>query len=228
MNRRTLLKHTLTGLGAALSVPVLAEQCKTILSPPQTKGPFYPRTRVADQNEDLVQIDGHGTPAEGVKIIIHGQVLDELCQPVPGALVDLWQACHSGRYNHPSDPNTAELDPNFQYSAQIIAGPDGHFRFRTVIPGAYPAATDWTRPPHIHFRIAKLGYRELVTQSYFSNFEDLNKKDLILQSLSPEEQNSVVVQVRPWVFNDTMLGQVDLAGDLKITIQKIRPKNVSL
>src|SRR5690606_10325513 len=101
MDRRTLLKAA----------------CLTVLTPPQTPGPFYPRTRVSDQNADLVQIDGRSREAEGVKIFISGRVIDQDCRPVSGALVDLWQACHTGRYNHPADPNKAPLDPHFQYSA---------------------------------------------------------------------------------------------------------------
>jgi protocatechuate 3,4-dioxygenase beta subunit len=39
----------------------------------------------------------------GERIIIHGRVLDENGLPVPGILVEIWQANAAGRYNHARD-----------------------------------------------------------------------------------------------------------------------------
>jgi protocatechuate 3,4-dioxygenase beta subunit len=70
----------------------------------------------------------------------------------------------------------------------------GRFDILTIIPGAYPAAPDWTRPPHIHVKVHKLGYPSLTTQVYFEG-NPLNEVDQILQSLSPAEQKLVTVKV---------------------------------
>ena len=110
--------------------------------------------------------------------------------------MEIWQACESGKYNHPSDPNTAPLDPNFQYWGKAVSDNEGRYRFRTIVPGAYPADTGWVRPPHIHFKIARLGYVELITQMYFSG-ESLNGKDLILQRLKKYDQAKVIVEFKP-------------------------------
>ena len=63
----------------------------------------------------------------------------------------------------------------------------GRYRFRTIIPGAYQASGDWKRPPHVHFKVSRLGYIELITQMYFAG-ESLNDNDLILKRLKKSDQ----------------------------------------
>lgn len=196
MDRRNLLRMGLVTAGGLLAFTKasaqLAPLCQDSLTPAQTKGPFYPVVDQIDKDADLVKVIGRSQIATGKIVIIQGQVTDQLCQPVAGVLVEIWQACESGRYNHSSDTNTAPLDPNFQYWGKAVTDAQGHYAFRTIQPGAYPADKDWIRPPHIHFQISKRGYKELITQLFFSN-EELNDHDLILQDLSPEEQAKVVV-----------------------------------
>ena len=195
MNRRSLLKFGPASAGSLAFLGksnAMADVCNSILTPAQTKGPFYPVFTQVDTDADLVMMAGKTQQAAGKVVIVEGIVTDQLCNPVEGALVEIWQACESGRYNHPSDPNTAPLDPNFQYGGKAVTSADGKYRFRTIIPGAYPAADDWIRPPHIHFKVSRKGYRELITQMYFEG-EALNDKDLILQDLPPQERKEVVV-----------------------------------
>lgn len=197
MNRRHLLKSGLLSSAALLSLPSLAQAqgfCgRGEKTPRQAKGPFYPVVDQVDTDADLIFVNGSKTQAKGKVVIIEGMLRDQACQPVPGALVEIWQACESGRYDHPSDPNTAPVDPEFQYWGKAVTNVAGIYRFRTIIPGAYPADTDWMRPPHIHFKVSKLGYSELITQMYFKG-EEYNAKDLILQNLSKEDQGKVVVE----------------------------------
>ena len=49
----------------------------------------------------------------GERIIVHGRVVDEDERPVPGALIEVWQANAGGRYRHVRDGYVAALDPNF-------------------------------------------------------------------------------------------------------------------
>lgn len=196
MNRRNLLKIGATAAASLVAfnaVAAPAAACKKALTPKQPKGPFYPVVDQIDTDADLIQIENSTQIADGEIVIVEGKVTDQNCIPVAGALVEIWQACKSGRYDHPSDPNTAELDPNFQYWGKAITDSNGLYKFRTIIPGAYPADTNWVRPPHIHFKISKLGYLELITQMYFSGNDELNNKDLILQRLSKSQQKSVIV-----------------------------------
>jgi protocatechuate 3,4-dioxygenase beta subunit len=168
-----------------------------------------------DTNADLVVMTGKNQTARGEIIIVQGQVTDQKCKPVQGVLVEIWQACHTGRYNHHADPNTAELDPNFQYWGKAVTDVQGNYRFRTILPGAYPADDTWVRPPHIHFKISKLGYIELITQMYFAN-NVLNEQDLILKRLSAEQQKRVVIELK------SQDGLPHPAGQFDIQIEKLK------
>lgn len=181
----------LTGLGGLLAG--LARPGSTTplpATPKETAGPFYPVYPQADQDFDLTRIEGRSEQAQGEIIIIEGQVIDTQGNPVTDTTVDLWQANAAGRYHHPHDRNPAPLDPNFQGWAIVLSGKRGAFRFKTVMPGPYPANSEWTRPPHIHFRISKSGYRELTTQLYFPD-HPLNATDLLYQSKMEDEQRAM-------------------------------------
>ncbi|MCF8057665.1 MAG: hypothetical protein K9K67_00100 [Bacteriovoracaceae bacterium] len=192
--RRNLLKKL------ALAVPVgivsksaLANACG--ITPEQTEGPFYPIADQLDKNTDLTQIEGRSARALGEVCFIAGVVQDEFCQPVPGALVEIWQACVTGKYNHPADPNPAKIDPNFQYWGRTVTDKNGEYLFKTIVPGAYPATSTWMRPPHIHFKVHLRGFEELTTQMYWKGHA-LNKTDRILQTLSQKERELVEVEFK--------------------------------
>src|SRR2546430_3692171 len=54
-------------------------------------------------------------------------------------LVEIWQASASGRYTHPDDRNNAApLDPNFQGWGKAVTDQEGHYLFKTILPGQYP------------------------------------------------------------------------------------------
>lgn len=169
----------------------LAQAAPTRPTPPETKGPFYPVKAQKDTDFDLTRIEGHTQAASGRVIEIVGQVLNTEGAPIEDAVVELWQANAAGRYSHPRDTNPAPLDPNFQGWAIVPSGRDGGFRFKTVFPGAYPASPDWTRPPHIHFKIKKNGFVELATQMYFPG-EVLNESDLLLRKKSAEGKKLMI------------------------------------
>lgn len=199
INRRSLLKNSLISTAALLTLPLTARTAEQCLNgektPTQALGPFYPVVDQIDTDADLIQVSGANKAAKGKIIIVEGRITDQACNPVPGALVEIWQACESGRYNHPSDPNTAPLDPNFQYWGKAVTNKEGQYRFRTIIPGAYKADTSWIRPPHIHFKVSRLGYIELITQMYFSG-EQHNATDLILKRLKKSDQRKVIVEFK--------------------------------
>lgn len=218
MNRRSLLRNGALSTAALLAIPLstkAAGQCSTATkTPPQTSGPFYPVLDQMDTDSDLIRIYGASDIAKGKIVIVEGIVTDQMCKPVMGALVEIWQACESGRYNHPSDPNTAELDPNFQYWGKATSDHEGKYKFRTIVPGAYPADASWVRPPHIHFKIARLGYVELITQMYFTG-ESLNAKDLVLQRLTKSDQAKVIVDFKQ------VQNVPHLVGQFNIQIEKV-------
>jgi protocatechuate 3,4-dioxygenase beta subunit len=190
-SRRSFLKVGLIG-GASAALSGLANAAGQLRpTPDEVAGPFYPIFPQKDRDFDLTRIEGKSGLAKGVVIQIEGRVLDTAGKPVEDATVELWQANAAGRYRHPHDPNKAPLDSSFQGWAIVASGKEGQFRFKTVLPGPYPASDTWMRPPHIHFKITKLGYVELITQMYFPG-ERLNETDLLLIRKSKVEQELMI------------------------------------
>lgn len=209
LSRRSVLQAGLvSSLGLGVSTACASETEKTI-TPAQTSGPFYPVVEQADKDADLTIFGDSPNVALGDIITVEGRVFDRDGVPIAGAVVDIWQANAAGRYAHERDWNPAPLDPNFQGWAILRTDPDGRYRFKTIKPGAYPAAQGWDRPPHIHFKVSRRGYHEITTQMYFEN-EPLNDVDHILKSLSEPEQTSVVAALnQSGVFEfDVVLAKV--------------------
>lgn len=160
-----------------------------------TKGPFYPIPDIDKQkyfDADLTRLDEKSPVADGEQIVVQGLVLDMDDRPLESVIVEVWQACASGRYNHPQDRNDRPADPNFQYWAKMLTGADGAFAFRTIHPGKYPGRT-----PHIHYRVIAPKRPELVTQMYFESQSEYNKKDGIYMELKPEQRQAVTVGFEP-------------------------------
>ena len=206
-------RNILTGMiaGATLVATGRAAKAACALTPSQIGGPFYPLA-IQDYDWDLTGVSGGSGQAEGEVIEVIGQVLDAKCQPLPGSVLEVWQANVRGRYNHPGDKLTERpLDPNFQGYARVATDKDGRYRFLTIIPGSYPAIGDWVRPPHIHFKVHAPFNPSVTTQMYFAG-EPLNDKDFLLAPLSPEQRASLEVSfdtvradgIRTGVFNPTI------------------------
>lgn len=163
-------------------------------TPNQTAGPFFPNQPQADRDTDLTQVAGREGRAEGDVIQVSGQVLSTGGDPIEGVLIDIWQANTWGRYAHSADRNSAPIDENFQGWGQMRTDANGHYRFKTIVPGPYPVSRSWSRPPHIHFKLSKPGYHTLTTQMYFSG-HPLNEKDNLLLQHTPSERKNLVVDI---------------------------------
>jgi len=161
----------------------------------QAEGPFFPKHQQIDKNADMTQVGDLDGYAEGDVINITGKVLDTDGNPVKGAVLNIWQADKNGRYMHEDAPETSPLDPHFQYWAILKTGEDGSYNLKTIKPAKYAAMEDWERPPHIHFRVARKGMRELTTQMYFSG-EPLNDVDKLYLEAPESERSSIVVDFK--------------------------------
>lgn len=188
--------------GATLSIPGWSFANSSLylpddlpLTPVQTSGPFYPEVTIEKQlhnDTNLVRKLADHEAAKGQQIKISGAVKNQRGEPLANSVVEVWQACSSGRYNHSRDKsNKMLLDNNFQFWGRAITGKDGRYSFMTIIPGKYPGRFG----RHIHYRIDTEGYRPLTTQCYFDTFGADNAKDGIYKRLSKEDRRLVTVKV---------------------------------
>ena len=139
LSRRALLTRSAVAASLALVArPAGASVCMP--TPKQAEGPFYPVAHRLEEDNDLTWRHDREQQALGQVIEVHGQVTDADCAPLRHALVEIWQACASGRYDHPTDDNPAARDDNFQYWGRTATNDTGHYRFKTIKPGAYPMA----------------------------------------------------------------------------------------
>jgi protocatechuate 3,4-dioxygenase, beta subunit len=193
LDRREILMMSaaLAGSGAVFPRKLAAAESALRRTPDQILGPFYPLSELP-QNPDLTRVPGRPGRAEGQVLNVMGRVLTVAGEPVRTAKIEVWQANAYGRYAHPSDPNPAPLDPNFAGAAALTTGTEGQYRFKTIKPSAYPAASDRKRPAHIHFQVTGQQDR-LVTQMYFEN-DPFNEVDPFLNRIGEAERRALLVR----------------------------------
>ncbi len=138
-----------------------------IVRPAMTEGPFF-------VDEKLNRSDVRSDPASktvrpGAPLrltFLVSSVSTKGCQPLPGAMVDIWQCDASGTY---SDVQGA-VGQKFLRGYQI-SDAKGIASFLTIYPGWYPGRT-----VHIHFKIRHgtgSNQKEFTSQLFFDdNFTD--------------------------------------------------------
>ncbi|MFN3278345.1 MAG: protocatechuate 3,4-dioxygenase subunit beta [Paracoccus hibiscisoli] len=133
-------------------------------------GPTFGHSDIDPIDADLIRNHARTGDPVGERIIVHGRVLDENARPVPGTLVEIWQANAGGRYRHKKDSYLAPIDPNFGGCGRVLTDDQGRYAFRTIKPGAYPWrnwVNNW-RPAHIHLSVFGRAFSQrLITQMYF-------------------------------------------------------------
>ncbi len=159
----------------------------------QTLGPFFDRGLVRAGN-DLTRLGPDAPEALGQVIEIAGQLRQEAAVPVPGSLLELWQANAAGRYAHPADrSDDRPLDPNFFGFGRALTDPDGRYRFRTIKPGPVPHRGNRWQAPHLLFSVFAAGLlRRLVTRLYFPD-EPANETDPILATIADPKARATLI-----------------------------------
>jgi protocatechuate 3,4-dioxygenase beta subunit len=136
------------------------------------EGPMYTveppfRTKIYEEYEGM-------SPDDDV-LFVRGRVSSTTGEPLPGAVVDVWQTGPSGGYDV-----WDERQPEGNFRGRIKVSSDGAYEFQTMVPkpytvptagpvGRYLEAVDqhpW-RPAHIHFKVTAPGHERLVTQVFF-------------------------------------------------------------
>ena len=139
-------------------------------------GPFYldksPRKALGSDLSD---------ERDGVCILVHGKVTDTLHKPLPGAILDTWQADAAGTY-----PIQEQEQGQDKYDLRGVfeADENGRFYYTTVLPKPYTVPYDgpvgdllraghrhaW-RPAHLHYIVRHPGMSSITTEVFFENMD---------------------------------------------------------
>ena len=165
-------------------------------TPSQTVGPFFSIGLERLNRADLAE----GSPGE--RVAIQGCVLDGEGQPVPDAVLEIWQADADGRYHHPEHGGAKGANPFFGFG-RIPSDEQGRFSFTTIKPGPVYGPEGEPHAPHLQLSIFMRGLlKRLVTRLYFPE-DPLNASDPILQ-LVPESRRKTLI-ARPAGPKDNIL-----------------------
>jgi protocatechuate 3,4-dioxygenase beta subunit len=112
---------------------------------------------------------------DGEPCLVTGRVVGTEGEPLPGALVDIWQADHRGFYDVQQPDRVAVGSLRGLFTCDS----DGGFRLRTVVPAPYPIPSDGpvgallaatgrhpNRPAHIHVIAGAVGYEPVTTHVF--------------------------------------------------------------
>ncbi len=160
-------------------------------TPSQTVGPFFHDGLILGGEQLLVDLE-----VPGEWIVISGQVFDGDDQPVPDALIEIWQADAQGFYRHPADPNHTQADKTFRGFGRRATVQEGRFSFLTVKPGRVVGADSQLQAPHINLRVFARGMLiHAVTRIYFAD-EPSNAQDAVLGLIDDLERRNTLIAKR--------------------------------
>ena len=175
-------------------------------TPSQTIGPFFHFSLPYPGGERLVP------PVDPDSVRIVGTVYDGASQPVPDALVEVWQANRAGRYACPEDArDDPPLEEGFTGFGRCPTDDEGRYEFVTVKPGAVPGPDGRLQAPHVNVLIFARGLlRQLVTRIYFPDEAAANAADPILASVGDKAARSTLI---PRQSDDALEFDIHLQGD---------------
>jgi len=167
-------------------------------TPGQTVGPFYGFALPYDAGHELVP------PAHPGAVRLHGRVLDGHGDPVPDALLEIWQADPQG--NVPQQAGSLRRD-GFTFTGWGRSSTDqtGTYSFTTVRPGP----TEEGAAPFIAMTVFARGLlNRLFTRVYLPDHPAL-ASDRLLSSLPAERRETLVATP----VADGLLFDVRLQGE---------------
>ncbi|MGH3761050.1 dioxygenase [Actinophytocola sp.] len=168
-------------LGASMAVIDINHPARADESRPPTEstvlGPFFVEGAPEFALGADICVGAPGTPC-----FVEGTVTNTAGEPVPGAVLEIWQSDEDGRY----DVQYADLDRP-RGRGRLRADERGRYAFWSVHPEAYPIPGDGPvgellvaagrgpmRPAHVHFMVSAPGYRTLVTHVFTADSAHLD------------------------------------------------------
>jgi protocatechuate 3,4-dioxygenase alpha subunit len=151
-------------------------------TPGQTVGPFFGYALPYDGDSELVP----STHPDAVRL--HGRVLDGAGDPVPDALLELWQADPSGVVS--GEAGSLHRD-GFTFTGWGRASTDstGHYSFSTLTPGATGAGA----APYFAITVFARGLlNRLFTRAYLPGDRAALAADPLLASVGDDRRATLV------------------------------------
>ncbi|MEU2283413.1 intradiol ring-cleavage dioxygenase [Streptomyces sp. NPDC013178] len=165
-------------LGVSMLVETINSDGRGDVTESTVLGPFHMTespVRALGADIDLV---GGGEPC-----VVSGRVLSRDGIPLPGAVLDVWQANAEGYY----DVQQPQVQPPGNGRGLFTADAEGRFWFRTCVPSPYPIPTDGPvgdllratgrhpyRPAHIHFIASAEGHAPVTTHIFVAGGDHLD------------------------------------------------------
>ena len=167
----------------------------------QTVGPFF-HFALAEQ-ASVADMAAPDTPGE--RMTLRVSVFDGAGEPVPDALIELYQADSDGRYA--ASERTA---PAFAGFGRLPTDPDGVCVFRTIKPGPVP---DGLQASHINVCVLGRGLlRHLFTRMYFAGDPALDG-DPIFAAVEPSRRATLLAVAADapsvWSFDIRLQGTAE-------------------
>ena len=160
----------------------------SVPTPSQTVGPFFSIGLSALYREKIAC-----GPGEGEWVLIRGRVFDGDGQPVPDAVLEIWQACEVARADcdQESSARREKIPAGF---GRIATNERGEFQFDTVRPTPRRHEDGLLYAPHLAVVVLMRGLlRHLLTRIYFAG-EATNRDDPVLNLVPPERQPTLLAE----------------------------------
>lgn len=166
-------------------------------TPSQTVGPFFWFGLCERPCAELVPPDGAGA------LRVSGSVFDGAGEPVPDAMVEIWQADERGEYRGDFGWGRCGTDA------------DGRFSFVTVKPGPVTGPGGESQAPHLVVLVFARGLlKPVLTRMYFPDGPEANAADPVLAAIDDAAGRETLVAAEA---PDGFLFDVRLQGDRQTT-----------
>ncbi len=171
-------------------------------TPSQTVGPYL---HIGLTNRHSVtRIAAPDQPGECVRLKC--RVFDVDGVPVNDAMIEIWQADASGKYNHPDHEENGGAFIGFGRAA---TNENGECEFETVRPGSVPGPENTIQAPHLNVAVYARGILlQLYTRIYFAG-DPANGADPVLALVPDERRETLLAKPESsggWTFNIQLRG----------------------
>ncbi|MDV7218934.1 intradiol ring-cleavage dioxygenase [Streptomyces prunicolor] len=164
-------------------------------------GPFHMTESPARELGANIDLVGGGEPC-----VVSGRIVSGDGTPLPGAVLDVWQADGNGFY----DVQRPDLQPPGNGRGLFTTDAEGRFWFRTCVPSPYPIPTDGPvgellkatgrhpyRPAHIHFIASAEDHTPVTTHIFVAGSDYLDSdavfavKQSLVEDFTPTDDPSL-------------------------------------